>query len=89
MLAVPPQVLYLAIVTVAVRLFAIGFTRMERIRVRSAATEPWRRILELGIIATIWVTFFYSHYYYLSLLILPMHALLVRFTSNGRWWTPG
>ena len=89
-IAVRPQVLYLAIVGVTAGLFAFGMRRLEQAgRVRTAPAEPWRRILELSIIATISVTFFFTHYYYLSLLILPMNALLVRFTAADGWNTAG
>lgn len=89
LIAVPPQFLYLGIVGITLGLCAVGTMRLERAVRVLESTEQWRRILELGIIATVSVTFFFTHYYYLSLLILPMSALLARFTSGGRRWTPG
>lgn len=89
-IGVSPQLLYFTVLVLTGGVFAFGFIRLERVNhERTAAVESWRRVFELSVLATVAMTFFFTHYYYLSLLILPIHVLFVRFTPAARWHTPG
>lgn len=85
-IAVPPLRTYLTLAGLVAGGFAVGFVRLER---RGGAvtpqTERWRRVVELSIILTAYTTFLFTHYYYLSVLIIPLAALLVRFLGARRW----
>lgn len=48
------------------------------------AAAAWRRVWEISIIIVVYTTFARAHYYYLSVLILPMNALFVWFANGWR-----
>jgi len=64
----------------------VGFVRLERApHALSDAASRWRSVLELCIIVTIYSTFLFAHYYYLSVLTAPMALLLVKYVRERRW----
>jgi hypothetical protein len=78
-LPVPPVAAYLAIVLATIAAAGLGFVRLERSpQPLAPAAERWRRVWELSLLVIVYSTFFYSHYYYLCVLIVPLNALLVR-----------
>ena len=86
---VAPLPSYLALASLVAGIGFAGFVRLERSRAVTAHTERWRRVLELSIILTVYTTFLFTHYYYLSVLIVPLTALLVRFLAGARWASLG
>jgi hypothetical protein len=83
---IPPLATYLALAGVIAVVGLVGFLRLERLGTRrSPWAERWRRVLELSLLLTIYTTFLFTHYYYLSVLIVPVTALLVRFLADRRW----
>lgn len=79
----PPAPVYILIVLGTIGAAAYGTVRLERARnTLSPRTERWRRVWEISLIAFVSSTFFYAHYYYLSILILPVNALLVCLTED-------
>ena len=83
-LPIPLPATYLLLVAACATAAIAGFVRLERQGPQSPGHERWRRILELSIALTCYTTFFFTHYYYLSVLIVPVTALLVRFLAQGR-----
>jgi hypothetical protein len=47
----------------------------------SRETEAWRRALELSIFTTVCACFFFAHYYYLAVLVIPLNVLLTRYLA--------
>ena len=76
---------YLAILGLTIGLGGLGFARLQRVGRLSPDAERWRRIWEFSLCVIAYSTFFFSHYYYLTVLILPLNALLVRYTLSGPW----
>lgn len=85
-LPVPAPVLYVVILAVTLAVAAYGFVRLARAPgVLAESTERWRCVFELSLIVVVATTFFYSHFYYLAVLILPLNALLARFLDEQTW----
>jgi Glycosyltransferase family 87 len=83
-LSVPAPVLYLLLILVTMSIAGWGLWRLERSRQPlRLETERWRRVWELSLVVIVSSTFFYAHYYYLCVLLLPLQALLVRFTEDA------
>jgi hypothetical protein len=80
---IPLPLTYLCLVVVTAAIGLVGFLRLERAGEVSNAIGRWRRIWELSAITIVCSTFFFSHYYYLATLILPLNALAVRFTAGA------
>lgn len=85
--------IYLTVVGITLGVFAIGMVRLSGSAATGDATEPWRRMLELSLISVLVASFFYSHYYYLALLVLPLVVLLADYLSAAEtpavalaWW---
>lgn len=84
--AVRPLLAYLMLAGATASLAVFGFLRLDRVRADlSAREERWSRVLELSVVVTVYTTFFFAHYYYLSVLVVPLAALLIRFLRDGRW----
>jgi len=82
-LSVPAPVLYVLLILVTMSIAGWGLWRLERSRQPlPPETERWRRVWELSLVVIVSSTFFYAHYYYLCVLLLPLQALLVRFTEG-------
>lgn len=83
-LSVPAPALYVLLVLTTLAIAGWGWWRLEQ---RPHALRPgivqWRRVWELSLVVIVSSTFFYAHYYYLCVLLLPLQALLVRFTEYG------
>jgi hypothetical protein len=79
---IPPATAYLALVGIVLSASIYGTWRLERAAELPAATERWRRVWELSLVVVVSTTFFYGHYYYLGVLILPLNALMVRFSNR-------
>ena len=87
-IGLPVLPVYLLILTAAAGVFVYGFVRLERALPANADRERWRRAFELGIVSTVASTFLFAHYYYLSVLAVPMIVLLARLRarpSRMRW----
>jgi hypothetical protein len=79
-----PPLAYLALcLTVAV----VGLhthSVLERMTL-SRLTEARRRAIECSIVATICACFFFSHYYYLAVLVIPFNVLLAMYLGDRRF----
>jgi hypothetical protein len=82
--ALPVVPIYLGLIAGTLLALAYGFLRLEFGGPRDAAVERWRRILELSAVLIVYTTFFLTHYYYLSILIVPLTALMVRAYEQRR-----
>lgn len=84
----PAFPLYLALLLACGGLFLFGFVRLERGEQLPVRLEAWRRGLEVGLVVMASSTLFHAHYYYLSLLLVPLSVLLARYLADGegRWW---
>ncbi len=74
----PVVTIYLGLIGATLLALAYGFVRLEVGGPRRADVEQWRRILELSAVVIVYTTFFLTHYYYLTVLIVPLTALMVR-----------
>jgi hypothetical protein len=74
----PAAATYLALILATLLVLAYGFFRAERSAPLTPDAERWRRTWELGAVVVVYVTFFFTHYYYLTVLIVPLTALMVR-----------
>lgn len=74
----PVVTIYLGLIGATLLTLGYGFFRLELGGARDAAVERWRRILELSAVVIVYTTFFLTHYYYLTILIVPLTALMVR-----------
>lgn len=78
----PPAAAYLLIVAIVTGIGLAGFWRLERASALPGSSERWRRVWELSLLVIVSTTFFYSHYYYLGILILPLNALMVQLADG-------
>ena len=74
----PAAATYLALIGLTLLILAYGFFRAERRAPLAPGVERWRRTWELCAVVVVYVTFFFTHYYYLTVLIVPLTALMVR-----------
>ena len=81
----PAAATYLALIAITLLLLAYGFFRAERTQPQDGvastlppATERWRRTWELSAVVVVYVTFFFTHYYYLTVLVVPLTAVMAR-----------
>jgi hypothetical protein len=82
---IPMPLIYLALLALMAGLAVAGFLRLERVpQPLPRSTDAWRGVWELSLVVIAYTTAFYSHYYYLSVLIVPLNALLVRAWFDGR-----
>lgn len=77
-----PNVAYLLLCGLVALVYFAAHRRFERDRSVSADRERWRRALEFSIVTTVCVCFFFTHYYYLVALIIPLSVLLVFYLSR-------
>jgi glycosyl transferase family 87 len=84
-LTIRPLVAYLTCAAIVAYVSILGFVRLERLRPLPPASERWRRVLELSLMVSVYTTFFFAHYYYLTVLAVPLAVLLVRFLRERRW----
>ena len=80
---VPLPFSYLALIAVTAFVGYVGLWSFEHRDEISLASERWRRVWEISLVIIVYSTFFHGHYYYLSVLILPLLALFIRFTSGA------
>lgn len=82
-LSLPAPALYVLIVLATMAIAGWSLWRLERsAQPLRPDVERWRRVWELSLVVIVSSTFFYAHYYYLCVLLLPLQALLVRFTEH-------
>jgi len=82
---IAPAAIYLAIIVITLGAAVYGTVRLERHRhTLPDGTERWRRVMELSLLALVSSTFFYAHYYYLSILVVPLNVLLVHELQSPR-----
>jgi hypothetical protein len=84
-----PQIFYAILATIAL-VFVAGFWRLERRPPLTPQDEVWRRAIEVSVVITISSAFVYAHYYYLSMLVIPLNVLMVRYlmSTGGNWTRP-
>jgi len=76
---------FYALLAVGAGLFARTFWTLEkRVSYPGDARRAWRDVLEFSVLLLVAGVVFHAHYYYLSMLILPVTVLLYR-----SFWTPG
>lgn len=85
----PAAATYLALIAGTLLALAYGFFRAEPSAPLDAESERWRRTCELSAVVIVYVTFFFTHYYYLTVLIVPLTALMVRAYQqrSARLWS--
>src|SRR4029077_6361950 len=74
----PAAAVYLALIAATLAALACGFVRAERAEPPPPDAARWRRAWELSAVVVVYVTFFFTHYYYLTVLIVPLTAVMVR-----------
>jgi hypothetical protein len=77
-----PNVAYLVVCGIVALVYLIAHRRFERDRSISPDRERWRRALEYSVVTTVCTCFFFTHYYYLAALVVPLSVLLVRYLSR-------
>ena len=80
----PVVTIYVGLIAATLVALGYGFFRLEFGGPRDPAVERWRRILELSAVVIVYTTFFLTHYYYLTVLIVPLTALMVRAYQQQR-----
>ena len=80
---VPVPFSYFALIAVTAFVGYVGLWSFEHRDQTPLESERWRRIWEISLVIIVNSIFFYTHYYYLSALILPLLALFIRFTSGA------
>lgn len=77
----PVRWLYFGLLGTLGGLFLAGFIRLERGPPLDDQAERWRRALEIGLLILASTTLVHAHYYYMSLLIVPLGLLLARYLA--------
>lgn len=75
--------IYLSLTLGTAALLTVGMRRFRKRGPLQPIDEGWRRALELSVAIVITTTFFYTHYFYLAVLILPLNLLLVRLIDSN------
>ena len=81
-LPIPPPLMFAFISMSCLAISLAAWLRIER-RTLGVQARRWRRILEISIVATVSALFFHAHYYYLSVLIVPLGALLMFYLADS------
>lgn len=77
-IAFPVSFVYMALIAATLAALAYGYFRAERAATLAPDTERWRRAWEFNAVICVFMIFFYTHYYYLTVLIVPLTAVMVR-----------
>lgn len=80
---VHPPVIYLSMCAAVAAVYLRAHFQLERLDL-PPRVETRRRALEFSIIATICACFFFAHYYYLIVLVIPFNVLLTLYLTEGR-----
>jgi hypothetical protein len=85
----PAAATYAALIAATLLVLAYGFVRAEQSAPLAPDVERWRRTCELSAVVIVYVTFFFTHYYYLTVLIVPLTALMVHAYQqrSARLWS--
>lgn len=86
-----PNVAYLLICVAVAAIWLHACHRLRRGPALPAGEEAWRRALEFSVVTTVCACFFFAHFYYLIVLVIPYGVLLVRYLATGNrgrlaWW---
>ena len=81
---VHPPLIYLAICATVAAVYLRAHFQLERLALPAGA-EARRRAVEFSIVATICACFFFAHYYYLIVLVIPFNVLLTLYLIDGRY----
>ena len=82
------QWLHAGLLTLILAVFATGYRRLQRHGALDPACERRRVAVEVGLVLIVPWMFLHAHYYYLSVAIIPLNVLLVRYLSErhvGGW----
>lgn len=84
----PAAATYVALIAATLLVLGFGFVRAERGAPLAPDAERWHRTCELSAVV-VYVTFFFTHYYYLTVLIVPLTALMARAYQerSARLWS--
>jgi Glycosyltransferase family 87 len=82
--ALPIVPIYLALIVATLSALAVGYFRAERAAPLTADAERWRITWELSAVMIVYMTYVYSHYYFLIFLIVPLTALMIRAYEQRR-----
>jgi hypothetical protein len=77
------RAMFYGLIAAAGSLFLLMFVLSERLPPAGALDERWRRIVEFCLLMIAAGVVFHGHYYYLSILILPLTVVLYR-----NFWDP-
>lgn len=78
---IAPNVLYLLICVAVAVIWLHAYYRLSRGPALPAGEEAWRRALEFSVVTTVSACFFFAHFYYLIVLVIPFGVLLVRYLA--------
>lgn len=81
--ALPIVSIYLVLIAVTLAALAFGYFRAERARLSDEA-QRWRSTWELSAVMIVYMTYVYSHYYFLIFLIVPLTAVMMRAYQQRR-----
>jgi len=78
-LPIAPAAIFVGLILLVAGIGIYSTWRLDRHREPlPATTERWRRLIELALIALVSSTFFYAHYYFLSVVVVALNVTLVR-----------
>lgn len=86
-----PNLAYLLICVAVAVIWLHAYFHLSRRPALPAGDEAWRRALEFSVVTTVCACFFFAHFYYLVVLVIPYGVLMVRYLATGdrgrlAWW---
>lgn len=78
-----PNLVYLLICVAVAAIWLHAYYHLARRPALPAGDEAWRRALEFSVVTTVCACFFFAHFYYLIVLVIPYGVLLARYLSTG------
>ncbi len=78
-----PNLVYLLICVAVAVVWLHAYYHLARRPALPAHEEAWRRALEFSVVTTVCACFFFAHFYYLVVLVIPYGVLLVRYLATG------
>ena len=82
--ALPIVPIYLALILATLSALAFGYFRAERAAPLPEDAQRWRITWELSAVMIVYMTYVYSHYYFLIFLIVPLTAVMIRAYEQRR-----
>lgn len=80
-----PNLAYLLSCGAVAAAYLFAHYRLSQRQPLTANDEAWRRALEFSVVTTVCGCFFFAHYYYLIVLVIPYGVLLVGYLAGHHW----